>query len=82
MESQSRILKPFLHRLAVKVPSACLQPPHEILFAHPKWALQSKYQDLRRYNIAERGGHFLAFEEPALLADDVISFVKEVETNE
>ena len=34
--------------------------------------------DLRRWTEFDRGGHFAAFEEPELLADDVIAFLAEL----
>lgn len=64
-------------RLPVKVPTGCALFPHELL-AQPKSILASKY-NIIQYNYMPRGGHFAAFEEPRLLADDVFSFVKKTE---
>ena len=61
------------------IPAACLQPPQEKVYAMPRWALEPSYHDLRRYNVAAKGGHFLAFEEPELLAKDVIAFFQTLE---
>ena len=36
-------------------------------------------QDIVQYSYLLRGGHFLAFEEPKLLAEDFFSFVRKLE---
>ena len=41
-----------------------------------------KYRNIVTYNKIERGGHFAAFEVPALLFDDFVGFVKKVEEEE
>jgi pimeloyl-ACP methyl ester carboxylesterase len=43
------------------------------------WA-ERAYSDLRRWTKAPRGGHFLASEEPALLAEDLRIFFRDVRT--
>ena len=45
-------------------------PPRE-------WA-ERIFADLRRWTEMPRGGHFAAFEEPELLAEDVVAFLDEV----
>lgn len=38
-----------------------------------------KYLNIYYYTMMPRGGHFAAFEEPQLLADDIFQFVRKVE---
>ncbi|XP_076238703.1 juvenile hormone epoxide hydrolase 1 [Calliopsis andreniformis] len=73
MNTAYRALK--IERLPVKVPTACAIFPNEIL-KMPKSVLKNRYPNIVQYNYMARGGHFAAFEEPQLLADDVFSFVK------
>lgn len=56
-------------------PTACAAFPNELAY-QPKSLLQEKYLKLVRYTDMPRGGHFAAFEEPELLADDVFEAVK------
>lgn len=58
--------------------TACAVFPNEILIL-PESLLKQKYPNIIQYNIISRGGHFAAFEEPRLLADDIFSFVKKIE---
>jgi hypothetical protein len=53
--------------------------PNEIAY-QPKSLVQEKYHKLVRYTDMPRGGHFAAFEEPGLLADDVWETVKIIES--
>jgi hypothetical protein len=53
--------------------------PNEIAY-QPKSLVQEKYHKLVRYTNMPRGGHFAAFEEPGLLADDVWEAVKIIES--
>jgi hypothetical protein len=53
--------------------------PNEIAY-QPKSLAQEKYHNLVRYTDMPRGGHFAAFEEPGLLADDVWETVKIIES--
>lgn len=52
--------------------------PHELLHCPQAWA-RWRYKDIRSYSYMASGGHFAAFEEPKLLADDFTQFVKKVE---
>ena len=52
--------------------------PHE-LFSTPEPWIHSRFLDVVQYTEMPRGGHFAAFEEPELFANDVIQFVKKVE---
>jgi pimeloyl-ACP methyl ester carboxylesterase len=62
----------------VRVPAAAADFPAEIVRAPRDWA-ERQLADLRRWTEMPRGGHFAAFEEPELLADDVLAFLGEVE---
>ncbi|XP_012150628.1 juvenile hormone epoxide hydrolase 1 isoform X2 [Megachile rotundata] len=66
-----------IERLPVKVPTACAIFPNELL-ATPKSLLADRFPNLIQYNILKSGGHFAAFEEPKLLAEDIFSFVKKL----
>ncbi|XP_012286942.1 juvenile hormone epoxide hydrolase 1 [Orussus abietinus] len=65
-------------KLPIKVPSGCAIFPHELLY-QPESLIKSRYQKLIHFNHMPRGGHFAAFEEPQLLADDIWSFIKKRE---
>jgi pimeloyl-ACP methyl ester carboxylesterase len=62
----------------VTVPSGCADFPAEIVRAPRDWA-ERQLGDLRRWTEMPRGGHFAAFEEPELLADDVLALLAGVE---
>lgn len=62
------------HRMKVFVPTGYSAFPSEILHAPEKW-VKVKYPKLISYSYMERGGHFAAFEEPKLLAQDIRKFV-------
>lgn len=64
--------------MLVNVPSACAAFPHELTYT-PEKLLKFRYKNLLQYNHPPRGGHFAAFEEPKLLADDIWSFVDKVQ---
>ena len=40
--------------------------------------LEDKFKDIIQHTDMPKGGHFAALEEPRLLADDIISFVKKL----
>lgn len=65
-------------RVAVTVPSGLAAFPGELMHCPKVWA-QAKYHNIYSYTLMPRGGHFAAFEEPQLLADDIIQFVQKVE---
>ncbi len=58
---------------------AAAQFPHEITLV-PRNFLEYKYAKLLRYTDMPRGGHFAAFEEPELLAEDILAFASQVLT--
>ncbi|XP_011495330.1 PREDICTED: juvenile hormone epoxide hydrolase 2-like [Ceratosolen solmsi marchali] len=72
--TSSRILKMRLNNIPVKVPTACAQFPHEIIF-QPEALLRDRFVNLVKVTRMKRGGHFAALEEPELLAEDIWSAV-------
>jgi len=66
-------------RAPVLVPTGIASFPHE-LFRQPKNFLSYKFRNITSYTDMARGGHFGAFEEPRLLADDIYRFVYSVES--
>ncbi len=58
----------------VTVPTGLARFPHELAYG-AEFMAQSKYHSIVQYNVMPRGGHFAAFQEPALMARDFISFV-------
>ncbi|XP_014484117.1 PREDICTED: uncharacterized protein LOC106749308 [Dinoponera quadriceps] len=67
-----------IDEIPVNVPTACAVFPYELLYT-PESLLRDKYTNLIQFNHLPRGGHFAAFEEPALLANDVYEFVSKTE---
>ncbi len=63
----------FKYRLAIKVPTGCLQLPEELSLS-PKFTLSEKYHNLEQFTIANKGGHFGSFEEPEIVAEDALKF--------
>jgi pimeloyl-ACP methyl ester carboxylesterase len=59
---------------SIAVPTAVADFPAEITRPPREWA-QRSFDDLRRWTVFDRGGHFAAFEEPGLLAGDVNEFL-------
>lgn len=58
----------------IKVPSACANFKYELAYT-PECLLKERYTQLVQNNHFEDGGHFIAFEAPKVLGDDVWSFV-------
>ena len=65
-------------RTGIFVPTGLAAFPNELLHCPKSWA-QIRYRNIQSYNYMPRGGHFAAFEEPQLLANDFVQFVKKVE---
>ncbi|XP_022164423.1 juvenile hormone epoxide hydrolase 1 [Myzus persicae] len=64
----------------IKVPAACAVFPNEMPIALAlKKLMNRKYEKLVRVTEMKDGGHFAAFEQPRLLADDIWSTVYEME---
>ncbi len=61
----------------IEVAAAAADFPAEIARPPREWA-ERIFSDLRRWTEMPRGGHFAAFEEPELLADDVLGFLAEL----
>ncbi|MFF2272998.1 epoxide hydrolase family protein [Agromyces sp. NPDC058136] len=51
------------------------EPPFEFF---PRSIAERAASDLRQYSAPGRGGHFLAFEEPALVAEELVAFMRSV----
>jgi pimeloyl-ACP methyl ester carboxylesterase len=65
-------------RPTITVPVAVTQtcePPFELF---PRSIAERAASDLRQYSAPGRGGHFLAFEEPELVADELGAFMRSV----
>jgi len=70
----------YTYRANVKVPAACAVFPNEMpIVLALKTLLNRKFEKLIRVTEMKDGGHFAAFEQPRLLADDIWSTVYEIE---
>ena len=65
-------------RIPITVPTGLADFPHE-LFPLPEPLVHKRFLDIVQFSEMPRGGHFAAFEEPELFANDVIKFVEKVE---
>ncbi|XP_010200160.2 epoxide hydrolase 1-like [Colius striatus] len=65
-------------RVAVYVPTGIAAFPQEIAHTPRAWA-KGNFKNIITYSYMPRGGHFAAFEEPKLLAQDIVHFVRKVE---
>lgn len=63
---------------SIHVPTGLAAFPDELLHCPRAWA-SSRFSDVRSFTYMPRGGHFAAFEEPQLLAQDIIQFAEKVE---
>src|SRR5690606_34721071 len=61
----------------VTVPAGCSIFPKEIGRVPRRW-VEARFHDLRYWNEVDRGGHFAAFEQPALFVDEVRAFFRVV----
>jgi pimeloyl-ACP methyl ester carboxylesterase len=60
-------------------PGQRIEVPAAVALFHvryPRVVVERAYRDLRRFTEMPRGGHFAAFEEPDLLAEDLRSFFR------
>lgn len=62
----------------MEVPTGIAAFPNEVLYIPRSW-VQKKYVNIVSFNFMPRGGHFAAFEEPELLAADILQFVDKAE---
>ncbi|XP_040433983.1 LOW QUALITY PROTEIN: epoxide hydrolase 1-like [Falco naumanni] len=65
-------------RFAVYVPTGTAAFPQELVHTPRVWA-KEVFKNIITYSYMPRGGHFAAFEEPKLLAQDIMHFVRKVE---
>ncbi|XP_061645443.1 epoxide hydrolase 1 isoform X2 [Phyllopteryx taeniolatus] len=65
-------------RTRIFVPTGLAAFPGELMHCPKSWA-QIRFHNIVSYTFMPRGGHFAAFEEPQLLASDLIQFVRKVE---
>ncbi|HUP75717.1 MAG TPA: alpha/beta fold hydrolase [Acidimicrobiales bacterium] len=63
------------NRAPVTVPTGISNFPKEIFPISRRWA-ETRYLDLRYFNRLDKGGHFAAFEQPALFVDELRSFFR------
>ncbi|XP_076018432.1 epoxide hydrolase 1 [Genypterus blacodes] len=66
-------------KVKVFVPTGLAAFPGELMHC-PRSLAKFRYQNIYSYSFLPRGGHFAAFEEPQLLANDLIQFVQKVES--
>ena len=59
----------------VAAPTGCSIFPHELHRPSRRWA-EKRFLDIRYWNEPARGGHFPAFEQPALFVDEVRAFFR------
>ncbi|KAL6426993.1 hypothetical protein ACFW04_009295 [Cataglyphis niger] len=74
---ENLVLRNLINSTLIKVPSACAQFPNEIMEQPPK-LLRTQFVNLLRVTKMPRGGHFAAFEEPELLANDIWASIDEI----
>ncbi|KAL6101654.1 ephx1 [Pungitius sinensis] len=65
-------------KVGITVPTGLAAFPGELMHCPKSWA-QHRYRNIYSYTFMPRGGHFAALEEPQLLANDIVQFVKKVE---
>ncbi|XP_067884350.1 epoxide hydrolase 1-like [Heterodontus francisci] len=65
-------------KVGVYVPTGLAAFPKELMHVPLVWAKQ-KYKNIVTYSYMSRGGHFAAFEEPELMAEDLRHFIRSVE---
>jgi pimeloyl-ACP methyl ester carboxylesterase len=59
----------------VTAPAGCSVFPGELQRPSRRWA-EKRFLDIRYWNEPPKGGHFAAFEQPALFADEIRSFFR------
>ncbi|XP_026536849.1 epoxide hydrolase 1-like [Notechis scutatus] len=65
-------------KVDISVPTGIAAFPNELLHCPRSWA-KKQFKNIVTYTYMPQGGHFAAFEEPDLLANDIRQFVKKVE---
>ncbi|XP_030626185.1 epoxide hydrolase 1 [Chanos chanos] len=76
---KSSLQKRVDYKTPVYVPMGLAAFPNELTHCPQTWA-RKKFKNITTYSYMPRGGHFAAFEEPELLAQDVFQFVRKVES--
>jgi hypothetical protein len=61
----------------VSAPAGLSVFPHELVVVSRRWA-ETRFTDLRWFGELDRGGHFAAFEQPAIFLDEVRGFFRTV----
>ena len=61
----------------IGVPTGCAIFPKEIIRIPRSWA-ERRFTDLRRWQELERGGHFPALEQPAVLVEELRTFFRDL----
>lgn len=64
-------------RPTIEVPVAVTRSREPGMALFPRSIADRAASDIRRYVTPEHGGHFMAFEEPRLVADELVAFMKE-----
>ena len=65
-------------RPAITVPVAVTRSHEAGMELFPRSIAERAATDIRQYSTPDRGGHFLAFEEPRLIADELGAFMRSV----
>ena len=65
----------------VTVPSGVSIFPKEIFKASRRWA-ETRFKDLRYYNVLDKGGHFAAFEQPEAFVQEVRACFRAIRAGE
>ena len=64
--------------IPIKRPAGIAQYPEELYLA-PRAMLSTKFHNIVTYTDMPQGGHFAAFEDPKMLAEDFFGFVEKIE---
>ena len=54
----------------ITIPTGCSIFPKEIFKASQRW-VETRFKDLRYFNVRDTGGHFAAFEQPELYVQEL-----------
>jgi hypothetical protein len=57
------------------VPTGCSIFPREIVQMPRRW-VENRFSDLRYWNRLDKGGHFSAFEQPAIFVEELQNFFR------
>ncbi len=62
--------------LPVSIPTGVAVYPKEIVPPVRRWMEAAGFQDIRHWQVMPKGGHFAAFEQPALFVDDLRAYFR------